>query len=108
VKIPLPNGLDLLKSDHISNLLDPKQQSLYEEIAGSLNHLALSLFSRADIAFAVSKLSQSGSALSSEHLHTFREAGPTLLQVVSAQLFYYTGIFSRLPEPYWDIGCRPL
>ena len=63
VKTPLAPGQELLKSTSASKRCDRK---LYQEIVGSLNHVAL--FSRPDISFAVSKLSQFNTDPSVEHL----------------------------------------
>ena len=52
-KTPLEPGCQLLKATETDKLCDPTQ---YQELTGSLNHLAV--FSRPDISFAVSKLSQ--------------------------------------------------
>jgi len=63
VKTPLPTN-ELLKSTNENKRCN---QKLYQEIVGSLNHLAL--FSRPDISFSVSKLSQFSANPSVEHLH---------------------------------------
>jgi Reverse transcriptase (RNA-dependent DNA polymerase) len=63
VKSPLNAGQELLKSTPFSTRCD---QKLYQEIIGSLIHLAL--YSRPDISFAVSKLSQFNMDPSIEHL----------------------------------------
>jgi hypothetical protein len=62
-KAPLPAGQGLLKSGPFAKRSD---QKLYQEIIGSLNHLAL--FFRTDISFAVSKLSQFNTDPLVEHL----------------------------------------
>jgi hypothetical protein len=66
VKTPLATGRELLKSNPDSKILNDKETTRYQEIVGSINHLAL--FSRPDVAFAVSKLSQFNAAPSIEHL----------------------------------------
>ena len=68
---PLEPGCQLLKATENDKLCDPTR---YQELTGSLNHLAV--FSRPDISFAVSKLAQFNSTPTMAHwkagLHVLR------------------------------------
>jgi hypothetical protein len=64
---PLPPSLPLLSAQNGDRLAD---QTLYQEIIGSLNHLAV--FSRPDISYAVSTLSQFNQNPTETHLKAAR------------------------------------
>src|SRR5438552_1992409 len=61
---PLQPGCQLLVATYNDKLCNI---TLYQELIGSLNHLAV--YSRPDIAFAMSKLSQFNSTPTNTHLH---------------------------------------
>ena len=81
------------------NLCDPKE---YQELTGSLNHLAV--FSRPDISYSVSKLSQFNSKPTATHfkmgLHIIRY----LKKTRNYCLIYRQGVNSPQPIMYSDSG----
>src|SRR5437773_5136897 len=85
-KTPLPHSLPLLKAtpfDRRCNQLE------YTEITGSLNHLAV--YSRPDIPFAVSKLSQFNSDPTTTHMQAARHALHYLLMTANYSITYGYG-----------------
>src|SRR5436190_1931530 len=82
-KTPLQQYLPLLKAtqfDHRCNQLE------YTEITSSLNHLAV--YSRPDIAFAVSKLSQFNSDPTMTHMQAARHVLRYLITTANYSITY--------------------
>ena len=65
---PLPSSLPLLEAQPGNRMAD---QQLYQEIVGSLNHIAV--FSRPDISCAVSQLSQFNQNPTETHLKAAKQ-----------------------------------
>ena len=82
-KTPLPHSLPLLKATQLDRRCD---QLEYTEITGSLNHLAV--YSRPDIAFAVSTLSQFNSDPTTTHMQAARHVLHYLLNTANYSITY--------------------
>ena len=82
-KTPLPHSLPLLKATQLDRRCD---QLEYTEITGSLNHLAV--YSRPDIAFAVSTLSQFNSDPTTTHMQATRHVLRYLLKTANYSITY--------------------
>ena len=82
-KTPLPHSLLLLKATPLDRRCN---QLEYTEITGSLNHLAV--YSRPDIAFAVSTLSQFNSDPTTMHLQAARHVLRYLLNTANYSITY--------------------
>ena len=82
-KTPLPHSLPLLKATKLDRRCN---QLEYTEITGSLNHLAV--YSRPDIAFAVSTLSQFNSDPTTTHLQAARHVLRYLINTANYSITY--------------------
>src|SRR5437667_2253262 len=82
-KTPLPHSLPLLKATPLDRRCN---QLEYKEITGSLNHLAV--YSRPDIAFAVSTLSQFNSDPTTTHMQAARHVLRYLLKTANYSITY--------------------
>ena len=82
-KTPLPHSLPLLKATKLDRRCN---QLEYTEITGSLNHLAV--YSRPDIAFAVSTLSQFNSDPTTTHLQAARHVLRYLINTANYSISY--------------------
>jgi len=82
-KTPLPHSLPLLKATKLDRRCN---QLEYMEITGSLNHLAV--YSRPDIAFAVSTLSQFNSDPTTTHLQAARHVLRYLINTANYSITY--------------------
>ena len=82
-RTPLPHSLPLLKATKLDRRCN---QLEYTEITGSLNHLAV--YSRPDIAFAISTLSQFNSDPTTTHLHAARHVLRYLINTANYSITY--------------------
>ena len=83
VKTPLPHSLRLLKATKLDRRCNQLENT---EITGSLNHLAV--YSRPDIAFAVSTLSQFNSDPTTTHLQAARHVLRYLINTANYSITY--------------------
>src|SRR5436189_3028246 len=81
--IPLHPGLPLLKAKPSDKRMDIQS---YQELTGSLNHVAV--FSRPDVAFAVSKLSQFNSDPTETHMKAARRVLAYLKGTINHSIVY--------------------